>query len=145
MKFRTAYDFKDSNCESSNVGETKRPVYTLVNDHGERSLKLVDYIDIPEMINSYSAECDVKSILRRYSLTGDSSLLRRGVVGVYEDVRGFETNFAKLIDSARESALLKLQIAKDGEEMSQVPSGAEPSGAEPSGAEPSGAEPNSAN
>lgn len=117
VKFRKPYESVSS--VPSNSGETKKPVYTLVNRNGERSLKQVDEIDIPSYINSFEAETDLKSMLKRYALTGDMSYLKRGGTCVYADVADCETNFARLIESSREIALLQLQASQVGQEMSK--------------------------
>ena len=118
MMFRKPYEVHEGRFSCS--GETKRPIYTLVNNHGERSLKHVGDEDIQEKINSYRDVTNIKAMLKRYSLTGDISVLNGGVRGVYEDVRDVETNYAKLIERSRELALLKLQAAAHAQQVSKL-------------------------
>ena len=117
MKFRKPYEQMPS--QPTCCGETTKPVYTLVNRNGERSLKQVDEVDIPAYINSYEGETDIRAMLKRYSLTGDISILGGRGNLVYENVASCETNLAKLIESTREIALLKLQVASSGKEVSE--------------------------
>ena len=117
MKFRKPYEKTSSQPTCS--GDTTKPVYTLVNRHGERSLKQVDEVNIPAYINSYEGETDIRAMLKRYSLTGDISILGGRGNLVYENVAGCETNLARLIESTLEIALLKLQVATAGKEVSE--------------------------
>lgn len=117
-KFRIPYESYVA--PATNAGDEKKPVFTLVNKNGERSLKHVDDIDIQASIDSYEAETDLKAMLRRYSLTGDASILWKGDGSyVYEDVCNCETDLARLIQTTREAALLKLQIASQGKKVSE--------------------------
>lgn len=133
MKFRMPFEPKE--VPSTCCGDTKKPIFTLVNRHGERSLKQVDELDIPSYINSFEEETNLKAMLKRYSLTGDLACItsRRG--GIYADVSSCETNYAKVLDAAREIALLKLQNSSNEQVLSSAAEPAADAAAEPA-AEP---------
>lgn len=77
-------------------GNIEEDVFERVYDaNGGSHLEVVGKRNIPDSINAFKDECDIYTILSRYSQTGDISILDRKE-GVYLDATGFPRSLAEM-------------------------------------------------
>lgn len=80
----------------TNPGNIEEDVFERVYDaNGGSHLEVVGKRNIPDSINAFKDECDIYTILSRYSQTGDISILDRKE-GVYLDATGFPRSLAEM-------------------------------------------------
>lgn len=89
----------------TNAGRHEKDTYMLeVAPNGEKKLIKTGVQNIQEEINSHQSLCDVKSIIERFTLSGESDKLRAN--GSYVDLTQMPKNLAETYEIVRKGKTL---------------------------------------
>jgi isopenicillin N synthase-like dioxygenase len=106
----------------SNPGEKKRKQYVWAkNEEGEEYLQETEDIDIQAEIESYSAECDIKNIVRKASFDPEflKSLSQGTMDGVEMDVTNWPQNiheYHQMIATAQANVMKLKELENKAQE-----------------------------
>lgn len=111
----------------SNSGEKQRKQYVWTKDEkGQEVLQETEPIDIQQEIESYSEECDIKSIVRKASFDPEflKSLSQGAMDGVEMDVTEWPQNiheYHQMIATAQVNAMKLKELEKQSKTQKEEP------------------------
>lgn len=92
--------------EPTSSGNRINEVYKIeFNDDGTQDLVVCDHVDTYEMIQSHAASVDLKKIIERCTITGDTSELYK-TEGFYGDLVGFPKTRAEALQMLSDANMI---------------------------------------